>query len=472
LLHSLSFSVRRPLSGYDMVVPMEEEQNKCKRCGQCMSVCPIYQTTFREADVARGKLALLESVETGATDWSSRLEEIISRCLLCGACREVCANQVETTRIMQRHRQHFFEAKKKRDHRSGILVGAMQGDPGARGLLKGGALVQALMCKKIPESSGLHLRFPLSFFTQRETVPSIAWTPFLDTVQTEANTVDNPRGARIGLFVGCGANYLFPEAARALVRILKRLGINLIVPENQTCCGLPAYVSGDMDKARQLASKNIEAFESLDLDAVLTLCASCGSHLDGLSSLFGQDPTRRDTAASLASRHMDAMTFLVDHLDIVKYLKTLKPAQGPQRSEILKAAYHDPCHLRIEQAESSAPRRLLGSLPGVQLMEPSHPGRCCGHGGNFNLSHFSLSINILERRMEDFKKVQPDRIVTGCTGCLLQFSEGISRYGLKGRVEACHPLVLVEQAIAFCRTPTQRQKGRRGPQTQNTDPVQ
>ncbi|MBW1896856.1 MAG: 4Fe-4S dicluster domain-containing protein, partial [Deltaproteobacteria bacterium] len=80
-----------------MIAVMEEDQNSCKRCGQCMSVCPIYQTTFREADVARGKLALLEAIETGAIDWSIRLEEIVSRCLLCGACGEVCANRVETT---------------------------------------------------------------------------------------------------------------------------------------------------------------------------------------------------------------------------------------------------------------------------------------------------------------------------------------------------------------------------------------
>jgi glycolate oxidase iron-sulfur subunit len=272
--------------------------------------------------------------------------------------------------------------------------------------------------------------------------------------------------------VGCGANYLFPEVAKALGRILDRLGISLIVPESQTCCGLPAHVSGDDTRAQQLARKNIEAFQSLDLDAILTVCASCGSHLTTLPALFDHDAAARDAASSLASKHLDAMTFLVDHLDILEYLYDFETAAGSQGSQVLQVAYHDPCHLRIGQGVTRAPRQLLQALPGVRLVEPAHPGRCCGHGGNFNLSHFSLSMNILERRVRDFEKVLPDRIVTGCTGCLLQFAEGISRHGLEGKVEVCHPLVLVDKAIALYPIPARQQKDLPGSQTQNTGPVQ
>jgi glycolate oxidase iron-sulfur subunit len=371
---------------------------------------------------------------------------------------------------MQRHRQHLFQAKKKSDPREAFLVEAMEGNSSAKALVKGGALVQAMLCRKIPETSGLHLRFPLSFFLRRKTVPSLAWTPFLDAFKTEK--VTKSEDARVGLFVGCGANYLFPETARALVRILEQMGINLIVPPTQTCCGLPAYASGDTARAQQLARKNIEAFESMDLDAILTVCASCGSHMNTLPSLFGRDTVTRDAAASLASKHLDAMTFLVDHLDVLEYLNILEPAEESREIQVVHVAYHDPCHLRIGQGTTEAPRQLLRAVPGVRLVEPAHPGRCCGHGGNFNLSHFSLSMNILERRIRDFEKVLPDRIATGCTGCLLQFAEGISQHGLEEKVEVCHPLVLVEEAIALCRNPTRQQKDLRGSQTQNTGPAQ
>ncbi len=142
---------------------MENDLNGCKRCGQCMSVCPVYQATFREADVARGKLALLECVEAGSMSASERLEEILSRCLLCGACAHVCANRVETNLIMQSSREQLFEAGNKGESRSAIFSAVREDRLSAKVLLKGGALLQALACKKIPETSGLHLRFPLSF---------------------------------------------------------------------------------------------------------------------------------------------------------------------------------------------------------------------------------------------------------------------------------------------------------------------
>jgi glycolate oxidase iron-sulfur subunit len=435
-----------------------------------MSVCPVYLTTYRETDVARGKLALLESIEAGTVDWSGRLEAILSRCLLCGACAEVCANRVETTGIIQRYRQRLHESKKKGNPQTALLSDAMEGEARARAFLKGGALLQALACKRIPETSGLHLRFPLSFFTERRTVPALAWTSFLDAFRADRSA--QAEGPRIGFFVGCGANYLFPGVARALVYILESLGATLIVPERQVCCGLPAHVCGDDKTARKLARKNIEAFESLHLDAVLTVCASCGSHLTGLASLFADDPSTADAAASLAKKHVDAMSFLVDRLHFETYLQGLEPAGGTKSAGALRVAYHDPCHLRIGQGITEAPRRLLAAAPGVQLVEAPHAGRCCGHGGAFNLSHFSLSMNILERRLEDFEKVKPDRIVTGCTGCLLQFTEGISRRGLEGKVEVCHPLVLVQKLIASCQIPAQRQKDLPGPQIQKTRAAQ
>jgi glycolate oxidase iron-sulfur subunit len=164
---------------------MEINENKCKRCGQCMTVCPVYQGTFREADVARGKLSLLECVQEGTMSASERLEEILSRCLLCGACAQVCANKVETTRIMQSGREQLLKARKRGQFQSALFRAVREGSPNTRVLLKGGALLQALACKKIPETSGLHLRFPLSFFSQRNTVPSLAWRPFLHPSQAE-----------------------------------------------------------------------------------------------------------------------------------------------------------------------------------------------------------------------------------------------------------------------------------------------
>ncbi len=424
----------------------DSDLNRCKRCGQCMSVCPVYQTTFRETDVARGKLALLESAQMGTAQWSERLEQILSRCLLCGACAQVCASKVHTAQLMQRGRQCLFEAAKAARSGNFVTRSIREAQVSGKVLLKGGALLQALACKKIPDSSGLHLRFPLSFFSKRATVPPVAWTPFIKGFRTEPN--ETAKGLRIGLFVGCGANYLFPDAAWALVRILRYVGATVIAPKDQVCCGLPAYVSGDTMTARALAATNIDAFRSLKLDAVLSVCASCGSHLKNLGDVLRDDPARSEAAQSMAEQHMDAMAFLVENLGFDKHLGRQHSQNRRIGLSPVRAVYHDPCHLWISQGISDAPRRLLRATPGVELVEAKHHGQCCGHGGDFNLSHFDLSLEILDRRMRDLEAVKPDAIVTGCTGCLLQFAEGTSRKGLARKVSVRHPLVLVEQAIA------------------------
>ena len=420
--------------------------NTCKRCGRCMTVCPLYQSTSREADVARGKLALLEMMDENAISRSKYAREILSRCLMCGACRQACANSVQTTDVIQQGRQsllkvgsRWFENPLVKTLRKGGFSGPIA--------TKGGALFQALCCKRIPESSGLHLRFPLSFFTQRRTIPAISWTPFIKAFQNKMEKVQT--NVRVGLFVGCGANYLFSEAAWALVRLLQHMGIQLVVPTTQVCCGMPAFVSGDNEKARALAKKNIEAFGSLDLDAVLTLCASCGSQLGDLEALFKEDDPWRLQAKALATKHKDAMSFLIEGLDLERFLKTRPVASTMEKKGLFRVGYHDPCHLRFGQGGTEAPRQILNAMAGVELLEQSQPDRCCGHGGGFNLLHYDVSMKLLDRRMASFQQKNLDAIVSGCTGCLLQLAEGIARHDVSGRrVEILHPLIVVDRWLS------------------------
>jgi len=427
-------------------MPINTSANQCIRCGRCMKVCPVYQTTFKEADVARGRLVVLETMAEGALRRSARLPEILSRCLMCGACAHACVNEVDTTGTFQQGRESYLGSMKGRKDNPLLEIIRQGGIPGDI-VAKGGALLESLFCKKIPEGSGLHLRFPLSFFMNRTAMPPIAWTPFLKGPLPKGNAL---QGKKVALFVGCGANYLFPEAAKALLRILEAAGVAVDIPTDQGCCGLPAYVSGDTHKARALARKNLEAFGRLEVDAVLTVCASCGAHLERMGRLFEGDPILNRSARVWSEKHSDAMRYLVEELSLNAQLEGL--SEGSRKiGSALRVAYHDPCHLRLAQGGTDAPRILLKSLPGVRLENTSSEVGCCGHGGDFNLSHYDVSMRILKRRMDELQKADPHAIVTGCTGCLLQLLEGVGRHGLKGKVRVCHPLVLVEQVIAGCR---------------------
>jgi glycolate oxidase iron-sulfur subunit len=411
-----------------------------------MTVCPLYQSTSREADVARGKLALLEMMDEDTINRSKHAREILSRCLLCGACRQACANSVQTTDVIQRGRQSLFKVG-TRWFENPLVKTLRKGGLSGPIAPKGGALFQALCCKRIPENSGLHLRFPLSFFTQRLTIPAISWTPFIKAFRKKM--AKDQTNARVGLFVGCGANYLFSEAAWAFVRLFQHMGIQMVVPQKQACCGMPAFVSGDNEKAIALAKKNIEAFGPLDLDAVLTLCASCGSHLGDLEALFEKDDPWRLRAKALAAKHKDAMAFLIEDLDLERFLKTRPDASPMGKKGLFRVGYHDPCHLRIGQGGTEAPRQILNAMAGVELIEKSQPDRCCGHGGGFNLLHYGVSMKLLDRRMASFQQKNLDAIASGCTGCLLQLAEGIARHGVSGRrVEVLHPLIVVDRWLS------------------------
>lgn len=422
----------------------KDDAKSCVRCGRCMAVCPVYGTTLREYDAPRGRLALLENLGRSGSG-SKRLKEILSRCLLCGACGEVCAAGVDTVSVLQAGRSRLF----------GDRGGPITGDVIARSewetalskkvVTKGGTLLQALICRRIPEASGLHLRFPLRFFIKRQTVPGLSEIPFME--EPKARKAAESESARVGLFVGCGANYIFPESARALVHILGRLGLSVAVPAEQECCGLPAYVSGNTPRAQALARKNIETFETAGVDTILTVCASCGAHLQGLPHLFVEGSSWHGRAQAVAEKHRDAMAFLVEQTGLSSLFRASR-AEIEKGRPIRRVAYHDPCHLRITQGITDAPRRFLEMLPGVKLMETPHEGRCCGHGGGFNLTHFDVSMDILEKRMADLRQVSPELIVTGCTGCLLQFIEGVSRLGLEGAVRVLHPLVLAQQTLS------------------------
>ncbi len=415
---------------------------QCIKCGACMSVCPVYQTTRMETDVARGKLAVLQEVASGRMSLSSGVSETLSRCLSCGACAEVCANNVQSDTLIRYGRQQNF-LKHKPALSQSLLKTITPEDMSRNVLIKGGALLEKLLCKQIPESSGLRLRFPLSFFTQRSIIPQVSISPFLEGYLPDEKSASGK--IRVGFFVGCGTNYLFPETGRALLDILKEVSIVPFIPEQQGCCGVMAYMSGDQQRAVALAKRTIDLFSDHDLDYIITTCAGCGAQLKALPELFETESERRQ-AERFSEKVMDVTSFLIDVVGYEKLAQSNEgrsPRQQVSKDSPVRVVYHDPCHLRIKQKVMEAPRRFLRIIPGVELVDlPTH---CCGHGGAFNLSNYSLSMQILDRRMSEIEQAQPDKIVTGCTGCLLQFQEGIQRIKTEKRIDVLHPLVLWKQ---------------------------
>ena len=398
------------------------DASRCVKCGRCLSVCPVYRELGRERGVARGKLSLIESQGgKGLKRSSKKLKEIISLCLLCGACTENCPNLVEGDKIIQKARGALFSRKYPALPLKLMLQHILTSPKKMDKLHKAGKLLQPFFLKKIPAESGLHLRFPFSSWGKNRVVPDLAKEPFLKKYfQKKA-----PVKTAVALFVGCVGNYLFPQVPEAAVEIFKRMNLSVQIPQEQGCCGLMAFGAGMDEIDIELVKKNIEAFEKTGSLPIVAPCSSCSAHLKHYPDLF-EEGEWKERAKRFSQRVKDSSEFLVE---------TSYAPKGKANASSVRLTFHDPCHLRRKQGIFEAPRKLLKNIPGVEFIETGNDNLCCGSGGSFNVSHYDLSKKIFQRRIKPIDEKKVDTVVTSCMGCMLQFLDGLYREGKGIRVK-------------------------------------
>jgi glycolate oxidase iron-sulfur subunit len=415
---------------------VQEEARRCVKCGNCLAQCPVYLETLEEPLAARGKMALVESLKEGDPEYTKRYYQILSQCLLCGTCTENCPNGVCGDEIIRDARALLVKEKGLTLSKKAIFKYFLDTDRLMPLVLKGAASLQHLFLEKIPEESGLRLRFPMPFIDSKRFIPPIAQDPFLDIhsgwVRAEKETM------RVGLFVGCVSNYLFPRISQATLDLFVGNGISVYIPKEQKCCGLPAFGSGDEDTPRSIARRNIEAFAEENLDQVVAHCASCAAMLKlDYPLLFGEDDPFRAKALAFSEKVSDASRLLAQIPD-------LKRKGNSPGNKVLRVTYHDPCHLRRKLGIFKEPRDLLQSTPGLEYVEMRDANRCCGQGGSFNVANYDLSLKILDRKTSAIEDSGADIVTTTCSGCLLQLMDGIHQAGLKKEVH--HLVEMVNRA--------------------------
>jgi glycolate oxidase iron-sulfur subunit len=404
----------------------EDEVSSCIKCGSCLSVCPLYLETGQETLVARGKLALLSANFSNLLAADRGLYELLSNCLLCGACAENCASGVKADDLIQQGRSVLIEkvgaAKWKK-----FLARGIMSFPERLKIFRAG---QDLLFKKIPNERGLKLRFS----SDPRVWPALTQPFFLDRKNLLVPS-DSTHSIKIGFFVGCTTNYLYPEVGEATVKLLSPMG-KLIIPKQQSCCGLPAFALGDMKTARDLARKNVLAFSEGPMEAIVVACSSCATHIK---------MAYQDLLAEETSLQPEIQTFIQKVEELSRFItqrnsKLPPPPRGAGRGGDEKdrgfqtVAFHDPCHAKRKLKITREPRELLRSVPGLSLVELKG-NRCCGHGGLFNLSHPELSQKILEHPLTDLDHSGAEVITTSCMACLMQFKLGVQRTGRKVQVK-------------------------------------
>ena len=304
-----------------------EEIEHCVKCGACRAHCPVFTAERREGRVARGKIALAGSVLSGDVDFENKVLEDMSQCLLCGSCCSGCPNKVHTEEIVAAARRRIAEQRGLTSFGKGVA--AVLGKPKLMNFLaKTGGAMSSLLFKKLPEDSGLRLRFPAPFLEADRTLPSFTTRPFRERVP-EVLT-GKPGQPTVLFFTGCGINYMYPAIGEAFIKVLKFLGTTILIPKDQSCCGLPAVSAGASETIENLAEKNLSVFRRCQPDFVVTACASCNSGIGDIYHGMGEN------FSEWSAKTMDIFVFLAN-FGLPEKLASLPKQEAP-----VKVTYHDP----------------------------------------------------------------------------------------------------------------------------------
>jgi glycolate oxidase iron-sulfur subunit len=245
---------------------------------------------------------------------------------------------------------------------------------------------------------------------------------------------DGPIRARVAMFRGCVSESIFGPTNRAMLRVLLANGCEVFIPDAQGCCGAIHHHGGEHGISAEMAKRNIDAFLGLgDIDAVVTNVAGCGTMLKEYDELLHDDPVYADRAREFVAKMRDISEFLAD--------LPLTPPEHPVRARV---TYHEACHLCHGQQIRLQPRKLLRSIPGLELVEMPESDWCCGAAGTYNLTQPEMSARLAERKLANADKTKPDIVATANAGCLMQLMQHTRETGRPYRI--MHPIDLLDAA--------------------------
>lgn len=415
------------------VPDISEELSKCNRCGFCQTRCPVYRMTGLESSVARGHIAHLQAVAEGRLPFEEEIRESLFSCLMCRACTAECPPGIATDEVVSAARASYVAQRHPR--LQGFIFRRVLASPRALAIA-----VRALGRLKRSRLTAFSRLLRLAPWLDRGLAEGPDMMSVPNTFLRERIRRRPPgsgHGKPVGYFLGCAIDYALPEAGESSLDLLEAAGYDVAVARN-VCCGLPPYCYGEVESARALARRNLEELEQIEGEAIVTDCASCASFLKQYPKLFEEDEPMRERARAVASRVRELSEFLSQAFPP----GNLRPVEAV-------VTYHDPCHMSRYQEIVKEPRALLQSIPGVAYRELPEADWCCGGAGSYALSHYQLSMQILERKMGNIRATGARIVVTPCPACVMQLRYGAKKFGVP--VEVVHLAELLRRALPEAR---------------------
>lgn len=417
---------------------------QCMHCGMCLPTCPTYVETKLERNSPRGRIALMRGIADGQLEVTRAFGEEMYFCLGCLACESACPAGVAYAPM--------FESARADIERAGVL------DSPQRSVVRAFALrlfftrplllhalgrmlrwYQASGLERAVRALGLTRFLPKDVRELEPLTPRIQ-REFSDAVIGDVESPEAPR-FRVGMLTGCVQDLAYSHVNRDTVDVLLANDCEVVTPALQHCCGSLHAHNGEVEWAREMARRNIDAFDLDSLDAIISNAAGCGSHLKHYDSLLADDPRYAARAKQWSEKVKDIHEWLIA-------IGLKLPASGPS-AERVRVTYHEACHLCHGQKITSQPRAVLAAVPGLELVELPESTWCCGSAGIYNITQPEMSAKLLARKMEHIETTGAAIVASANPGCCVQLEAG-ARTNARP-IEIVHPITLLARAYRQAR---------------------
>ncbi|AUO09818.1 MULTISPECIES: (Fe-S)-binding protein [Priestia] len=415
--------------------PDEKKWADCVHCGMCLESCPTYEITGQEQHSPRGRVHLIKSVAEGKISVNEQFTDPVFACLDCRACTTACPANVDVGGLIEEARGQIRQAMPLTGWKGMISKFFLKElFPHSHRLEAAGSLLKLYQksgMQKMMRTTGMLNMMPTHLAEMEHVMPKITRSVRKKYKKKRVLKAKAERKAEVAFLTGCIMDVMFSDINEATLNVLRRNGNDVVIPPSQTCCGALHVHAGDRDMGRQLAKKNIEAFQHAD--TVIVNAAGCGCMLKEYPELFREEEQEWLEKAEVFAEKVQ---------DISKYLHDTG-YRPPQTTLHKRITYHDACHLAHGQGVREEPRDILLSIPGVEMVHMANADRCCGSAGIYNLTNPDMAGAVLQSKMEHVPH-DVEMISMGNPGCMLQMAVGVKKYGRSQQI--VHTVQLLEWA--------------------------
>ncbi len=386
---------------------------KCVHCGFCNATCPTYNLLGDELDGPRGRIYLIKDMLEKNKPANEKIVKHIDRCLSCYSCMTTCPSGVNYMHLIDHGRSHI-EKTYKRNFSDRLIRSFLSKTLSKSINFKIIAVLtqfvkpfQFLLPKKIREMiSFMPIAFP------KKTLPKKQ----IYRVHKKKKPI-----ARVALLTGCVQKVLAPQINEATIRLLTRHGIEVVVPKSIDCCGSLNHHLGKSDLANQTFKKNIsiwyDEYLNNGLDAIISNTSGCGTTLKDYGFIFRSDDDLKKKAKKISELTKDITEYLDEKVKLNFITRNINEKK-------YKIAYHSACSMQHGQKIHKEPINLIKKT-GNEVLDIPDGHLCCGSAGTYNLLQNDIAKKLLQNKIENIKKINPQFISTGNIGCIAQIASGI-----------------------------------------------